>query len=325
MLRVPWSFLPDVAEAKTLDELLDIGGLDWETDQLPMTVELIDEENNEISATVAGYRCVTRKDTQQQLGVVGETYKPISNYLAASIFDTVRQEGGMAFSRAGYLGSGERIIVVADFPDPIEVGVDDAVALSLVMSSSHDGSSALSALLSGAVSHTNAAMNLALFGKKDGMKIRHSGVIKSKVKEAERIVAAVLKAYTNFGHIAARLSARELPYTEVEEIMLELVPDPKKKGDALEPPKNARAAKMRGDIVHLYEVGDGASLPTREGTAWGLLCAIMAYNCNQRSTRGDDDEIKRASRMKSVWFGASASFNRKALGLLLERCKTNNA
>lgn len=320
-MSVPWNFLPDVREAESLDELLELSDLDWETDQLPMLITLFDDEGNALEEGVEGHCCVIRADTQEQLGVVGETYKPISNALAATVFDTVRLEGDMRFAHAGPFDGGRRIVVVAEFPDPIEVGDDDVVDLSLVMTSSHDGSAAMSALLTGAVSRSNAAMNLTLFGKRDGMKIRHSGVVKAKIKEAERIVAAVTKAYGSFSRTAARLAARELPYSEVEEILHDLVPDPKRRGDAVEAPSNSRAKNMRDAIRELYEIGDGAELPTREGTAWGLLCAVMAYNCNLRSTRGDDEELKRVNRMKSVWFGASANFNRKALGLLLERCK----
>ncbi len=310
-----WNTLLSAVDGDGSKDVLSQADLNWETDLLPMSVDITDEEmGSPIPVTVDGYVCVVRKDTNDQLGVVGSGYSPIQNELAFSLFDVVRKEGQLTFRSAGMFGNGELVVVLAQMAKPLVIDGDDVVTPYLMMHTSHDGSRALGIQMLGEFQGTNSVANIAMFGRRDGMAIRHSGAVKNKVKETRRIIAAATTAASGFQEIGRVLAKRYLTYNEVQAILKELIPDPKKEGAS-----TARAVSKRQAIDTLYEVGEGSHLPSREGTAWGLYVAITAYNATERTTRGDKEDETNAGRLKSVWFGSSAAFNRTALGLLVER------
>jgi len=319
-MGVPWdTVLTTVDKAANTNEALLAAGCDWDCDLLPVYSDVGNPDTGAPEqTTIEGYRGVLRLDTQEFLGIVGARYVDISNQLAFSLFDDIAKDGDLKFTHAGAVDGGKLVFVVARLPNPITVDEQDQVAGYVHMYTSHDGSRTLGALLQANVSQCDAVTNVAMFGHADGVKIRHSGDPKTKVKEAKRVLTAATAAFSNFGEAAQHLAKRYLPYTEVDEVLEELIPNPKPKADGTER-SNARAKKKREDIKELYEIGDGAALETREGTAWGLLCAVLNYNSHMRSARGDDDVAKQVTRMKGLWFGPAATMNRKALGLLLEK------
>jgi phage/plasmid-like protein (TIGR03299 family) len=321
-MGVPWdTVLTTVDKAATVNEALLAADCDWECDLLPVYSDVGNPDTGAPEQTqIEGYRGVLRLDTQDFLGIVGARYADISNMLAFSLFDDIAKEGNLKFTHAGALDGGRLVSLVAQLPNPIVVDDEDKVFGHINMYTSHDGSRALGALLQGSVSGCSAATNIALFDKSDGIKVRHTGKTETKVKEAKRLLTAATAAFSGFGEAAQALSKRYIPFTEVKEILRELIPDPKPKSNG-EERSNARANTKRKKIRELYEIGDGAAMETREGTAWGLLCAIYNYNSNERSARGDDEMTKQVTRVKGLWFGTSGNMNRKALGILLERTR----
>tara|TARA_Y100000310_G_scaffold324009_2_gene385260 strand:+ start:978 stop:1940 length:963 start_codon:yes stop_codon:yes gene_type:complete len=319
-MGVPWdTVLTTVSKAATIDEALLAAGCAWECDLLPVYSDVGNPDTGDIEQTsIGGYRGVLRLDTQDFLGIVGARYSNIPNMLAFSLFDDIAREGGLEFTHAGAIDGGRLVSVVAQLPNPLVIDAEDKVFGHIHMYTSHDGSRALGALLQGSVTGCSAATNISLFNKRDGIKVRHTGKTETKVKEAKRLLTAATAAFSGFGEAAQALSKRYIPFTEVQEILLELIPNPKPKTDG-EERSNTRAKNKREDIRELYEIGDGAEMETREGTAWGLLCAIYNYNSNLRSARGDDEMTKQVTRVKGLWFGPAGTMNRKALGLLLER------
>ena len=219
----------------------------------------------------------------------------------------------MAFSNAGMFDEGKLVMVMAKMSKPLVIDDDgdDIVIPYMSMFTSHDGSRALGVQVMGAFGGTQGTANISMFRRSEGMSIRHSGLVKDKVKEARRLIAAATTAAIGFRETARILSKRYLTDNEVEDILEELVPNPKRK-DA----SKARAVAKRRVLKTAFEVGEGAHLPTREGTAWGLYVAFITYNVTERPTRGENPD---ANRLKSTWFGASAKDNRTALGLLVER------
>lgn len=319
-MGVPWdTVLTTVDAATTTNEALLAANCNWDCDLLPVYSDVVNPDTGQVEQTsIGGYSGVLRRDTQDFLGIVGSRYSDIPNSLAFSLFDDIARDGNLSFTHAGAVDGGKLVFVVARLPNPVVIDDQDQVAGYIHMYTSHDGSRTLGALLQANTSHCDAVTNVAMFGHADGVKIRHSGKTEAKVREAKRVLTAATAAFSGFGEAAQHLSKRYLPFTEVKEVLRELIPDPRPKSGG-EERSNTRAKNKREAIRELYETGDGSELETREGTAWGMLCAVLNYNSHLRSARGDDDVAKQVTRMKGLWFGPAATMNRKALGLLLER------
>jgi phage/plasmid-like protein (TIGR03299 family) len=87
---------------------------------------------------------VVRSDTQDVLGVVSPAYVPVQNRQAFGFLDAIAAEGGIRYHTAGALRRGERVWLLGKLPGEIRVkDSDDVTEKYLLLSNSHDGSSAL--------------------------------------------------------------------------------------------------------------------------------------------------------------------------------------
>ena len=81
------------------------------------------------------------------LGMVGREYEPLNNIDAFRFFEPFLGRGWAQFETAGALGRGERVWVLARLQNEILVGGQDEIHRYLLLSNSHDGSSAVSVRL----------------------------------------------------------------------------------------------------------------------------------------------------------------------------------
>jgi phage/plasmid-like protein (TIGR03299 family) len=128
-VQVPWLM--------TTEEALLAANLDWQVTKIPL-LSSYDLSN------VEGHYLTIRSDTMAQLGVVGSRYQPVSNREAFEFFDIALGPGQGQIDTAGALGHGERVWMMAKMPDTMEVVPGDPVERYLLVSTSHDGSNALS-------------------------------------------------------------------------------------------------------------------------------------------------------------------------------------
>jgi len=319
-VNVPWTKVLAEVDTDEASVAIERARLDWETSLHSMTIEVTDDEGTIVPTTVDDHSCVVRLDNQLQLGVVGSSYKDIQNDRAFEIFESIAREGDLKFTHAGELAGGRIIMAVVDLGRTIELGDDDIIFGHICMFTSHNGSRALGAMLMATTSEGNAALNVKVLGKRSGIKIRHTGDVKQKVKQASKIIDTLIAAFESYEEKVVRpLIGCELSFRETKEVLLELVPDPKREGAS-----NSKAAKRRDKIRELFEIGPGAHLPSRESTAWGLLCAVSQYYAAECHTRGveDDDEVgKQTNRMKAVWFGSGGQSTLKTASILLDLIK----
>ena len=94
---------------------------------------------------VPSKKAVVRTDTNDVLGVVGNSYVPVQNRQAFGFLDAIAAEGGIRYHTAGALRRGERIWLLGKLPGQIRVkGSDDLTEKYLLLvATRHDGTSAL--------------------------------------------------------------------------------------------------------------------------------------------------------------------------------------
>jgi phage/plasmid-like protein (TIGR03299 family) len=131
----------EMPEGKTAKEgFIDIG-LGWGTRLVPVTV------HSPISGkpiTDPDFMVHIREDTEESLGVVGKTYKAISNTALAEFMDSlVGADACIKLETAGSLRGGRRVFCTTKLPKTIEVVNNDILEMYVIGSNSHDGSEAL--------------------------------------------------------------------------------------------------------------------------------------------------------------------------------------
>ena len=150
-------------------------------------------ENQYISDKFAN----VRQDRQESLGIVSDRYGIVQNEHAFDFIDmlTSGERGVKAnIETAGVLGKGERIFVTAKFGDVIKLDNqgNDIVEMYAVFTTSHDGTGAVSCMITPIRVVCNNTLNMALSNNNGRLNVRHSKTVLNRLDltdstNAERI------------------------------------------------------------------------------------------------------------------------------------------
>lgn len=314
----PWHGLgKELAEPATASQAIESAGLNWSVGAEPIFLK---------DGVCGGdkFQAIVRGDTRRVLGVVSSKYQPIQNAEAFGFFDNVVGSGQAIYHTAGALGVGERVWILAKLPEYLRIkGTDDVTEKFLLLTNSHDGGSALKAFYTPVRVVCQNTLHSALRDAKDGISIRHTGNISTKVSEAQRVLGLAIEYYDKLGEIYNVLARTEVKSAQVEAYLKTLVPDPKD-GSV------SRAQNIRSEINRLFQYGKGNDNPAVRGTAWTLLNGVSEYVTHNRSVRVIEQdgisgaEAKASSRLNALWFGSGKALNSKAFDLVTELAGISN-
>ncbi len=291
--EVPWHKLgTKLDKPATSAEAVEAAGLGFVVERVPLKTD-----PHELFITT--HFATVRTDTNQVLGVVGSRYLPIQNRDAFTTFDALVGEGEAIYHTAGALGKGERIWILAKLPDHIRVNGNDIVEKFLLLTNSHDGSSAVRVKLTPIRVVCENTLALALGGIEQEARICHIAHAEERLKKAHEILGLTNKLYSELEDIFAGMSAKKMTQTENEEFVKAVFPEnPHSIG------YNGRQ-KVREKVFELIETGKGSEM-TR-GTLWGTYNAVTEYVDHCRLTTAAD-----SSRLKSIWFGSGNMIKQRA-------------
>jgi phage/plasmid-like protein (TIGR03299 family) len=285
-----WHTLGTVfTEEKTTAEMLQAARLDnWnvrlEDVQIPDT---FDSDKN--------YFFVTRTNPVSQandiLGVVGERYKILQNEQLFDFGDAILNHGGR-WETAGSIKGGRQVFGSLAYEretvlDP--TGVADVVKTYILVTTSHDGSLAIQAMVTPVRVVCANTLNLALGSKrgknsvKQSFKVRHTETAEGKV-QAARNTLELTNAYLDaFGVMANKMIQTEITKTQFDEIILAAYPRPE---------KDAKGAvkKWETKVDMIEEIYQSATTRMIAGTAWGALNAMTERLDWKRVGRNGNDE-----------------------------------
>jgi phage/plasmid-like protein (TIGR03299 family) len=261
---------------------------------------------------------VVRSDTQDVLGVVSPAYVPVQNRQAFGFLDAIAAEGGIRYHTAGALRRGERIWLLGKLPGEIRVrGSDDVTEKYLLLSNSHDGSSALRVYYTPirvVCANTLAMADRA--GKGEGIAIRHRGNLAYKVRAAQEVLGLAVRYYDDLEGQIDLLAGHYPSASQLESYFRSLYPDP-------EQGSNSRARHAREALYTLFERGMGNDIPQIRHTTWAAFNAVTEFVDHRRSGRGRDADDRASSRLVSAWFGSGAVLKSKAFDLALAMATDN--
>lgn len=254
---------------------------------------------------VSNKKAAVRLDTKMPLGIVTDSYKIIQNTEAFSFFDSVVGEKKAMYHTAGALGLGEKIWILAKLPDDIIIAKKENVEKYLVLTNSHDGTTALRMYFTPVRVVCQNTLILSLRDAKDGISIRHVGSISKKIEEAQRVLGIAKKFYDDFSMISQKMADRKMTPEEVERYFHLIVFEGRPETG------NSHVLKNRIDnLTQLFEVGKGNDVAGVRGSVWAALNSVTEYIDHYRKIKNEEDD--KTNRMKSLFFGNGAIIKRRA-------------
>ena len=159
---------------------------------------------------INGRKATMRLDLNETLGVVSDAYGVVQYKHAFDFVDmlTTGELGGEVptIECAGLLGRGERVFITAKFPEPIRLdGKDDVVDMYVVMTSSHDGSGAVSCMVTPIRVVCNNTLNMAFRENSGRINFRHTANILNRLdltnKENANMAYRTLNCYKTYKNV----------------------------------------------------------------------------------------------------------------------------
>ena len=297
-LREPaWHGLGTVfQEELTTAEMLDAAELsNWNVRLEPVKVDGVDSDRFAVPA-FATVRDNPRDGQKDVLGVVGSRYKVLQ---LEDLFDFGDQllSGGGRWETAGSLKGGrvafgslalERETVL----DPN--GVADRINQFLLLATSFDGSTAVTAANTPVRVVCANTLNLALGGAKQSFKIRHTQTLDGKLAAAREALDMASVYMDEFDTHAQNMLAYQLNAKETEDLIQKVYPRPDK--DA----SKAAQTRWENKRVAIDTIMQSETTNMVKDSVWGVFNALTENLDWNRASRNGNAEPK---------FAAAAGFD----------------
>lgn len=156
---------------------------------------------------IEGHKATMRLDYNEALGIVSDSYGVVQNKHAFDFIDmlTTGELGGETptIECAGLLGHGERVFITAKFPEPIRLaGKDDLVDMYVVFTTSHDGTGAVTCMVTPVRVVCNNTLNLAFKQNSGKISMRHTAHVLDRLdltnKENAKMAYQSLNLYNTY-------------------------------------------------------------------------------------------------------------------------------
>lgn len=236
--------------------------------------------------------------------IVGSQYRVLQNRQAFEFFDAFCADpNGPKYETAGTLYNGRKVWILAKLPDVLEVVPGDIVEPYILLSNSHDGTSAVTIQETPIRVVCNNTLNMALnMSVNRKHKIRHSGDIFTKVSRVQDALGIVREQFAETANLYKQLAQVEPTHEQIEQVLTVLFP----------PTASARAENQKERVRILVDRGTGTEIDGVRGTGWGLYNAVtelVDHTANLGSKRPNADDM----RLNALWFGNGAKVKETAL------------
>lgn len=294
---IPWHGLGvAVPRNVTWEQALELGGLAWEVELRELALT---ETERTAAPGLERWRAVSRTTDDAVLSVVTESYRPIQNRTAFSLFERVFGAAAVLHT-AGALKGGRVIWGLAEFPEPLEVA-GEAHRRFLLMTTAHDASGAL--LAAPVATRVVCANTLGCaLGEKQvlSLTVQHRGDTERTVREAGDVLKRYLAMYQRYAKVGDTLALTKVPERDRQTFLEAWFPGDEK----AQPTVQAR----RERITYLAAHGQGNAPHT--GTAYGLLQGVTEYIDHEtRASRSQHG----SRRFAYQTLGAGADVKERAL------------
>lgn len=286
--ETPWHKLgSQVDKNDSLEVWLEKGGLNWQAIKSPVYYK--DAENN---LHQGDSQVIYRSDTKAQLGVVTDRYKVVQPKEVIEFYRDLVGVNGWHLDVVGSLDGGKKVWALAKTEESFRVlGTVDKVDTFLLLATSFDGKMATVGKFSSCRVVCNNTLTMSLGDKLAKISVGHNTTFNSqKMKEELGLVVNATSQLEEEANILAK--ARLSNKDSVNFIIKMLAGDDVKVEDF-----STRQANIIKNVFDLYAGrGKGATLPSSDGTAWGLLNAITEHVDHHQGANDNN-------RLRNSWLG----------------------
>lgn len=227
-----------------------------------------------------------RADDDKVLGVVGDRYRVLQNSEALDLLDSLVAGGEAHYESLLSLKGGAQVaLVVALEGLGIKVGGVDQVKSYLLLSNSHDGSTAARAAVTPVRVVCNNTLQYALGSTKLIHSVRHSRNMLDRLAEVKEVLSMTQDYMTEFERDATTLMHTPMNDSEWEQFLgkLIVIPEEKEMGKTKSgQPKSDRgrtiAMGKHEEITAIWKNLEQTAAEDYSGTRWGALQAVSHYN-----------------------------------------------
>lgn len=299
--ETPWHGLGTKVESDiTIGDAIIAAGLDWEVE----TVETMTVDGQPVPMRLA----VRRSDDKRILGSVGPRYTPLQNRTAFDFFQPFLDAGEASLHTAGSLHEGEKIWVLSKINrDNTEIVKGDEVAKFMLLSNSHDGTTAIRVGFTPirvVCANTMAQAHCSADSKL--IRIRHTRNSQVNLERIRDTMDAINASFETHAEQFKFLASRDFNQKDVNKYVRILLDVDKKPEEEIK----TRTRNTIDEIMSLIE-GPRQSMEGVRGTWWAAYNGYNEY-LNYKQGRNADN------RMASLWLGTNANENANALELAME-------
>lgn len=285
--ETPWHKLGIVTDGVlTSADAIVKAGLDWTVDLR----ELFYQNNTYTSYVQAPTHYATVRDSDNScLGVVGNRYTPVQNIEAFNFMDALVDTGEAKYETAGSIANGKIVWILMRLDELEQNSFEaDSFVPYVLLSNSHDGSSALKVTMTPVRVVCQNTLRLALNNRaSQQFSMRHTSGIAGKVQQARDTLGFVAKYYADFQQEVELLINKEVTSTQFNDIVANVFPRPS--DTDMEKPRTAN--NYERVISNVVKNWNGE---LHKGTAWGVINAFNSYELWQQKARGE--KLERQAR-----------------------------
>lgn len=279
----------DGTKQLTIDEALEMAGLDWEVRKVPLTAEFQGKP-----VTVEGRWGVQNEKTGEIYGTVGRAWHPTQNRAGFTIVDDLLRIAGSEGKPAHIvhampLMGGKKVIVTVELGQELQIAGEDYKSyLSFV--NGHDGRTSVMALAHDVRYVCQNGQIGALMGDNaknaNIVRVRHTRHAGTRIKEAIQILGMRQKALEELAKQGEWLVDQPMPDAEFERFLNSLFPQT---ADPYDSPAKTMAMARRDKIAVVY--AGAQNLDPIRGTRWGALQATIEYADHMRDFKNSDTAV----------------------------------
>lgn len=298
--QTPWHGLGHQLPAhQPIEVWAQQAGMNWEISETPVRFIAGSTGNLGSIHSFDDNKVLYRSDTHIPLSVVSARYQVVQPREILEFYRDLTEISGFELETAGVLKGGRKFWALARTgqSDSLKGDVSNGYVL---LATACDGTLATTAQFTSIRVVCNNTLAIALDDNNGAVKVPHSTRFDAEVVKKQLGIS--VSGWKTFMDNMKALSERKMKNAEVQRFFLKVFTDT---SNNQRPVTNESAmAKAQS----LYEGrGQGSTLPSAQGTAYGLLNAVTEFVDHERRARSTD------YRLDSAWFGQGATIKQKAL------------
>ena len=184
--ETPWHRLGTAVESHVrAEQMMYAANLDWQVQKEPAPGARLLAPGRIYDRYIVLRDPVGDETEAVALAIVGKEYEPLQNVDAFTFFEPFIDNSWAEFHTAGALGNGERVWVLARLSEHRVIHEDDPIDRFLLLSNSHDGSSAVIVRFTPIRVVCQNTLSLAQAGGTGVVSVRHTRNIRDNLKKTQ--------------------------------------------------------------------------------------------------------------------------------------------